>query len=92
MGKGAHICIFNVHVTSQYWEGICPAFDCVFQKLYALANPQHSAVTGVFGLVWDGHVLVTAATIPIPLSSISATAKRHYYPTKMLRCTAAQLD
>ena len=44
MGRGARIWIFNVHVTRQYWEGICPAFDTLFQKLYALANPQHSAV------------------------------------------------
>ena len=32
----------------------------MFQKLYALANPQHSALADFLGLVWDGHVLVTA--------------------------------
>ena len=39
-----------------------PSFRLVcFRKLYALANPYHSAVTWlVKALLWDGHVLVTA--------------------------------
>ena len=62
MGKGARICTFNVHVTGQYWEGICPAFDCVFQKAVCVGQPiYHSAVTWLIkALLWDGHVLVTA--------------------------------